>query len=78
MFCSFFILAINPAHLGASNYAAQVENILTHVRDSAPAPGKEGVSIPGDRSAQVFMQNNSNGKVNVADKTLENIKELAQ
>ena len=72
-----FIIAIDPNHAGAKNYATQVSNILNQMRNSAPAPGRDKVSIPGDRSLETLKETLERGTVDVADKTLEKIKELA-
>jgi LDH2 family malate/lactate/ureidoglycolate dehydrogenase len=74
----FFIIAIDPSHLGSAGYTAQVQDILTQIRDSAPAPSHERVTIPGDRSAAVLKQTLASGMVDVADKTLENIQNFAR
>ncbi|HPD82510.1 MAG: Ldh family oxidoreductase [Alphaproteobacteria bacterium] len=71
-----FIIAIDPSKLSAG-YAAQVATILNHMRESAPAPGHDHVSIPGDRSLQTLKETLERGAVDVADRTLEKIKELA-
>jgi LDH2 family malate/lactate/ureidoglycolate dehydrogenase len=72
----FFIIAIDPSKL-SDGYAAQVSTVLNHIRQSPPAPGHDSVSIPGDRSAAILAETLKRGTVDVADKTLQNIKELA-
>lgn len=74
----FFIIAIDPAHLGNEGYTQQVSAILRQIRDSAPAPEKEAVSLPGDRSAAILKKTLQADVVNIADKTLQNIKDLAK
>jgi LDH2 family malate/lactate/ureidoglycolate dehydrogenase len=71
-----FIIAIDPAKM-SPNFLQRASVIFEQIRSSAPAPGYHTVSIPGDRSAQIFEQNLKNGTVNVADKTLQKLKELA-
>lgn len=72
-----FIIAINPAHLSGEGYANRVSGILNTMRDSAPAPHKNRVSIPGDRSTACLKQSLARGSVNVADKTLEKLRSLS-
>jgi len=73
---AIFIIAIDPSKL-SDGYAAQVGSILTQIRNSPPAPGHDSVSIPGDRSAKTLEETLARGTVNVVDKTLEKLKELA-
>lgn len=72
----FFIIAIDPTKLN-DTYTAQVTQVLNHIRNSAPAPGHNSVSVPGDRSAQTYKTAMQNGIVSVADKTLEKLEKLA-
>ena len=72
-----FIIAIDPSKL-SDGYAQRVTEILTHIRNSPPAPGHDKVSVPGDRSHHVLETNLKKGTVDIADKTLMKLKELAQ
>ena len=71
-----FIIAIDPNKLGNTGYAQQMSEMLKQVRGSDPAPGKDNVSIPGDRSAEKLKQTLEAGVVDVADKTLKSIQDL--
>lgn len=71
-----FIIAIDPSHLNNANYASQVEIILNQMRQSSPAPGHKNVTIPGDRSRETLHDTLKKGAVNIADKTLQKIKDL--
>ena len=71
-----FIIAIDPVKM-SPDFLQRADMVFKQIRSSAPAPGHDKVSIPGDRSAQIFEQNLKNGTVNVADKTLQKLKELA-
>lgn len=71
-----FIIAIDPSKLNRE-YATKVTGILNQMRNSAPAPGHDHVSIPGDRSSSILKETLQRGTVDVTDKTLEKIKELA-
>lgn len=71
-----FIIAIDPEKM-SSDFVERALNVLNQMRDSAPAPGHDHVSIPGDRSAAILKQTIERGVVDVADKTLQNIQELA-
>lgn len=72
-----FIIAIDPSKF-KSNYVEDVDSILSQMRNSNPAPGHDKVSIPGDRSADALKKTLERGTIDVADKTLEKIKELAK
>jgi ureidoglycolate dehydrogenase (NAD+) len=72
-----FVIAINPEHIGSASYTTRIQEILTRIRKSEPAPNHEKVSLPGDRSLAVLHQTLKKGVVDVTDKTLTNIKELA-
>ena len=73
---AIFIIAIDPSKL-SNGFSSKVEHVLNHIRNSTPAPGHDKVSIPGDRSLEVLQKTLSRGTVDVADKTLEKIKALA-
>jgi L-2-hydroxycarboxylate dehydrogenase (NAD+) len=73
-----FIIAIDPNHIAGEGFANKVESLLGTIRNSEPASGQENVSIPGDRSAEKLNQSLDSGVTNVTDKTLENLKGLAE
>jgi len=73
----FFMLAFDPEAFGQGGIDMLIQNTLTSIRNSAPAPGHDSVGIPGDRSAQKLKDTLKAGVVDVADKTLEKIQELA-
>lgn len=72
----FFIIAMDPSKL-TDGYATHVGHVLKQIRGSTPASGHDNVSIPGDRSARILAQSLETGVVDVADKTLEKLRELA-
>ena len=71
-----FIIAIDPSHINGGKYALRVSEILNQMRKSAPAPGHESISLPGDRSLKTLNETLESGVVDIADKTLEKIKQL--
>ncbi|NQZ13316.1 MAG: Ldh family oxidoreductase [Alphaproteobacteria bacterium] len=71
-----FIIAIDPAKM-RPDFVANAKAVLQQMRSSAPAPGHNHVSLPGDRSLQKLNASTERGTIDVADKTLANIKELA-
>ena len=73
---AIFMITIDPKSLNNAGYANKVESILNQIRQSAPAPDNTSVSIPGDRSQKTLEQNLEAGVVNIADKTLEKLREL--
>jgi LDH2 family malate/lactate/ureidoglycolate dehydrogenase len=72
-----FIIAIDPAKMGHSHFAASITPILDSIRTSPPAPGSGAVTLPGDRSRTILKNTLAAGMVDVADKTLEKLKALA-
>ena len=73
-----FMLGLDPETFGQNSASTLIQNTLQQLRRTPPAPGHDSVSIPGDRSAATLKQTLEKGVVNVADKTLQNIQELAQ
>jgi len=73
-----FIIAIDPQKFGHIDFPAQMSAILGHLRDSPARPGFENVSLPGDRSHQTLKHSTKKGEIEVADKTLETLKQLSQ
>ncbi len=71
-----FIIAINPHHFGNKDYYSQVSVALKEIIDSRPRAGYECVSIAGQRSEDFLKQTNKSGIVNVAEKTLRDIRAL--
>jgi len=74
----FFMIGFDPTAFGQNDMGTLIQNTLTQIRDSAPAPGQDSVSIPGDRSRTTLNDTLKKGSVNVADKTLQKIQELAE
>lgn len=73
-----FILAMDPDYIDNHDYASHVSDILTQIRQSPTASGYDEVTIPGDRAATNLKEALQNGEINVADKTLEDLNELAK
>lgn len=71
-----FIIAIDPTQM-EKDFVRKAATVLTQMRDSAPAPKHDHVSLPGDRSREALQQSLQTETVEVADKTLEKIRELA-
>ncbi len=74
----FFMIGIDPAALGRNDFAAQIAATLEDLRASPPRPGFDAVTIPGDRADAHLETARKTGHLDVVDKTLENIRELAQ
>ena len=73
----FFMIGFDPKAFGQSHIAASIEQTLNQIRNCPPAPGQDEVSVPGDRSRKIYEMSIASGTVNVVDKTLQNIRELA-
>lgn len=72
-----FVIAIDPKAMGNTDFYKDVEQALKTVKNSAPAPGQMGVALSGERSAATLAKNKVLGEIDIADKTLEKLKELA-
>ncbi len=75
---AIFMIIIDPSHIGGKEYSSKVKEILNQIRQSAPAPNQSKVSIPGDRSSKKLARSLSLGIIDVTEKTLQNLKELAK
>jgi len=73
----FFMMVFDPEAFGQGSMSTLVQNTLDQIRNGTPAPGNDSVGVPGDRSAQTLKDTLERGIVNVADKTLQKIQELA-
>ncbi|MEM9470088.1 MAG: Ldh family oxidoreductase, partial [Pseudomonadota bacterium] len=73
----FFMIGIDPKAFGLDNAPSAIQDTLNLIRSSAPAPGFEEVSLPGDRSSKTYEETLKNGIVGVAPKTLEKLRALA-
>lgn len=71
-----FIIAIDPEQM-RPDFVKQAQQVFTDMRESAPAPGHDSVSIPGDRSFNLLKETTDSGVVDVANKTLQKLQELA-
>ena len=72
-----FIIAIDPNAMGETTFYSEIEIALQEIKNSAPAPGAESISLPGERSAEKLAKTMSAGNIDVADATLQKIKDLA-
>ena len=72
-----FIIAIDPKAMGNTLIYEEISRSLNTIKDSPPAPDKASVNLPGQRSAALLKQNLEKGTIDVADKTLQKIKDLA-
>jgi ureidoglycolate dehydrogenase (NAD+) len=71
-----FIIAIDPSKM-SPDFVARAQTVFNQMRESAPAPGHDSVTLPGDRSRIKREKSIKRGTINVADKTLEKIRALA-
>ncbi|MAZ76393.1 MAG: hypothetical protein CMH31_03725 [Micavibrio sp.] len=70
-----FIIAIDPTKM-SPDFVTRAKTVLTQMRESAPAPNHDHVSLPGDRSLSKLQAALKNGGLNITDKTLEKLKDL--
>ncbi len=75
---ALFMIVIDPSHISGNGYSSRVTQILNQIRGNAPAPNKSDITIPGDRSSKILAQSMDCGMIEVTNKTLENLKELAK
>jgi len=71
------IITIDPAKAGMHNFTAQASETLNKIRQSQTQTGKDTITIPGDRSAQSILRAKQKGAIEVADKTINDLKILA-
>ncbi len=72
-----FIIAIDPKSMDNTEFYAEIEQALTAIKTSSPAPENETIQIPGERSSENLAKALKTGSINIADKTLSAIKEYA-
>ncbi len=72
-----FIIAIDPNAMGNSKFYEEVFETLNTIKASATAPGNKEISIAGERSAKTLKETIQAEQLNVADTTLQKLKDLA-
>ena len=72
-----FIIAIDPQQFGNEHYYQAVSEALSEIKSSPVRPGYDDIAIAGERSAQILITTIESGIVDVADKTLNKIQNLA-
>lgn len=73
-----FMIVINPEHLGYSGITEQISEALHAIKQTPPQPGTDFIALPGERSLKTLNEAKTRGTINVADKTLNNLKVLAE
>ena len=73
-----FMIIIDPSKIAQNGFTSDVHKILQDIKNDAPRPGYDKVSLPGERSAELLKTALKNGKINVVDKTLEKLYALAK
>lgn len=72
-----FMILIDPSRTGRDSVYAEISAALEEIRSSPTRPGETRVSLPGDRSARTLEETLARGTVDVADKTLKDLKDLS-
>ncbi|MSO92967.1 MAG: Ldh family oxidoreductase [Rhodospirillales bacterium] len=74
-----FFLAIDPAAFGdAGAFHASADRYLAEIKGTKPAPGSDGVRVPGERSLARRAQSLREGKVPIYEFVWENTAALAR
>ncbi len=72
-----FIIAMNPKSFGNAEFYNQIETALQTIKSSAAPLEGDGIILPGERSGKALAKTLKSGQIDIADKTLEKLKELA-
>lgn len=73
-----FIIAIDPLQFGNSAYFEEIAESLADLKSSPTRPGYDTISIAGERSEKTLQMTLQQGKVEVAEKTLQDIRSLLE
>ncbi len=73
----FFMIALDPKHFGHSHYGELIQQTLKDIKQTALAPNADKITMPGERSARKLAKSLEDGYINIADKTLTQLQEMA-
>lgn len=73
-----FIIVIDPSYMGHENYKSAINNALQEVIDTPTQDDIEFISLPGARSKFALETAKKTGHIDVADKTLNTLHDLAK
>ncbi len=73
-----FIVAFDPKSMGKSLFYNQISEIMDDLKSSPLAPGASEITLPGERSAAALAQTQERSWVDVADKTLQDLRDLEE
>lgn len=71
-----YMIFINPDHFGLPDVHDHLSGYLKQVLDTPLAPGAEPIALPGMRSAAKLEKTLKTGCIDVAEKTLDDLKDL--
>ncbi len=72
-----FIIAIDPKAMGHTPFYSDIAKAVNEIKNAERIPGIDHISIPGERSSAAFEKHIASGQIDVADTTLNKLKELA-
>ncbi|MBL4804167.1 MAG: Ldh family oxidoreductase [Alphaproteobacteria bacterium] len=73
-----FIIAIDPKAMGHAPFYKDIAEALSKIKNAERIPGIDHISVAGERSASTLHKNLAAGEIDVADTTLEKLRELAK
>ena len=72
------MILIDPEVLrDREEFISDVDSLIAEVKNSPKAPGFKEIYYPGEQSGKATEENLKNGELEIADKTIEAIKEMA-
>lgn len=72
-----FMIIIDPVKMGNTAVYQEFSDSFDYIKNSPPRPGFETIPLPGERSASILNETKKRGTIDVTDKTLADLKELA-
>lgn len=73
-----FIIAIDPTAMGHTPFYADISEALGKIKNAERIPDIDHINLPGARSGSILEKHLTAGTIDVADTTLEKLRELAK
>lgn len=73
-----FIIAIDPKMTGQNQFYHYISKALTEVQNTPTQSNHDSISLPGQRSEATLKQAKERGEIDIAEKTLHDLKQLAE
>lgn len=72
-----FMIVIDASYMEHKNYKSAISNALQEVKDTPLTDEYEVINLPGERSQAILDKHRKTGTIDVADKTLNDLRDLA-